>query len=233
MKKRSKRKSVTEQLFFSAVAVFACILHKTGGSHAGRPFFMSWAGCTGNVLASVNPLSRAVFHFFSSRKAMGASSLSFENRSKENQLRNSCFSLPLLFSPAYCTKRAVPMRAVRFLCHGQDAPGTCLLPSIPCPALSFISFLQERPWALLPYHLKIEAKKISYGTAVFLCRCCFRLHIAQNGRFPCGPSVFYVMGRMHRERACFRQSPVPRCLSFLFFKKRKRPPSLNEGGGHQ
>ena len=63
---------------------------------------------------------------------------------KENQLRNSCFSLLLLFSPAYCTKRAVPMRAVRFLCHGQDAPGTCLLPSIPCPALSFISFLQEK-----------------------------------------------------------------------------------------
>ena len=144
LKKRSKRKSVTEQLFFSAVAVFACILHKTGGSHASRPFFMSWAGCTGKGLASVNPLSRAVFHFFSSRKAMGASSLSFENRSKENQLRNSCFSLLLLFSPAYCTKRTVPMRAVRFLCHGQDASGTGLLPSIPCPALSFISFLQEK-----------------------------------------------------------------------------------------
>ena len=63
---------------------------------------------------------------------------------KENQLRNSCFSLLLLFSPAYCTKRAVPMRAVRFLCHGKDASGTCLLPSIPCPALSFISFLQRK-----------------------------------------------------------------------------------------
>ena len=158
LKKRSKRKSVTEQLFFSAVAVFACILHKTGGSHAGRPFFMSWAGCTGNVLASVNPLSRAVFHFSSSRKAMGASSLSFENRSKRKSVAEQLF-----FS----------------------------------------------------------------AVAVFACI----LH--KNGRFPCGPSVFYVMGRMHRERACFRQSPVPRCLSFLFFKKRKRPPSLNEGGGHQ
>ena len=91
LKKRSKRKSVTEQLFFSAVAVFACILHKTGGSHAGRPFFMSWAGCTGKGLASVNPLSRAVFHFFSSRKAMGASSLSFENRSKRKSVTEQLF----------------------------------------------------------------------------------------------------------------------------------------------
>ena len=56
-------------VFLALLKAFcASIQSKAGGFYANRPFFMSWAGCTGKGLASVNPLSRAVFHFFSSRK---------------------------------------------------------------------------------------------------------------------------------------------------------------------
>ena len=140
---------------------------------------------------------------------------------KENQLRNSCFSLLLLFSPAYCTKRAVPMRAVRFLCHGQDAPGTCLLPSIPCPALSFISFLQERPWALLPYRLKIEAKENQLRNSCFSLLSLFSPAYCTKRAVPMRAVRFLCHGQDAPGKGLLPSIPCP-ALSFISFLQEKK-----------
>ena len=69
-------------------------------------------------------------------------------------------------------------------------------------------------------------KKVNCGAAFFLLFCCFRQHDAQNGRFVCEPSVFMLQAECAGTHLFSDKSTIPQCLLFLFFKKRKRPPSF-------
>ncbi len=63
-----KRKSIAAELLFAAPVAFANLQHKTDGSHTNRPFFRSKRKVRESVFSQINPLSRSVFCFFSSRK---------------------------------------------------------------------------------------------------------------------------------------------------------------------
>ena len=145
-----KRKSTAAELLFAAPVAFANLQHKTDGSHTNRPFSRSIQDVQESVFSQIDPLSRSVFCFFSSRK--------------EN--------VPLLF------------------------------------------FLEEK-----------KQKKIDCGTVASLRFCCSRQRVTQNGRFVCEPSVFPFQTGRAGKRLFSDKPSIPQCLLFLFFKKRKRPPS--------
>jgi hypothetical protein len=63
---------------------------------------------------------------------------------KENQLRNSFPSLLLLLPPTCCTKRTVQMRTVRFSVPSRTCGKPPFLRKTSSPAVSFVSFLQEK-----------------------------------------------------------------------------------------
>ena len=63
-----KRKSIAEQLLFSALVAFPNALHKTDGSHTNRPFFRSGQDERESIFSQKDILPRSVFCFFSSRK---------------------------------------------------------------------------------------------------------------------------------------------------------------------
>ena len=67
-------------------------------------------------------------------------------------------------------------------------------------------------------------KKIICGKAIILHCCLFRQRAMQNGRFVCEPSVFSLQAGCTGNRLSPERHPLPLCLLFLFFKKRKRPP---------
>ena len=63
---------------------------------------------------------------------------------KENQVRESCFSAHLRVSPTRSTKRTVHIRTVRFFVPGRTCGKASFLRLIIYPAVSFVSFLQEK-----------------------------------------------------------------------------------------
>ena len=66
------------------------------------------------------------------------------DHAKENQLRNS-FPSPLLLLPSTCcTKRTVQMRTVRFSVPSRTCGKPPFLRKTSAPAVSFVSFLQEK-----------------------------------------------------------------------------------------
>ena len=67
-------------------------------------------------------------------------------------------------------------------------------------------------------------KKIICGKAIILHCCFFRQRAMQNGRFVCEPSVFSLQAGCTGNRLSPERHPLPQCLLFLFFKKRKRSP---------
>ena len=66
------------------------------------------------------------------------------DHAKENRLRNSCLSVLLPFSPTRCTKRTVQMRTVRFYVLSRTCGKPPFLRKTSSPAVSFVSFLQEK-----------------------------------------------------------------------------------------
>ena len=66
------------------------------------------------------------------------------DHAKENHQRNSCLSVLLPFSPTRCTKRTVQMRTVRFYVLSRTCGKTSFRRLINYPAVSFVSFLQEK-----------------------------------------------------------------------------------------
>ena len=66
------------------------------------------------------------------------------DHAKENHLRNSCFSALLLLSSTCYTKRTVHIRTVRFYAPSRTCGKTPFLRQKTSPAVSFVSFLQEK-----------------------------------------------------------------------------------------
>ena len=66
------------------------------------------------------------------------------DHAKENRLRLSFFSPLLSLSPTCNTKRTVHIRTVRFLVPYRTCRKASFLRLILCPAVSFVSFLQEK-----------------------------------------------------------------------------------------
>jgi len=55
-RKENKRKSSAEQLFLCASAAFANVQHKTDGSNANRPFFISMQDVRKSIFSQLNQL---------------------------------------------------------------------------------------------------------------------------------------------------------------------------------
>ena len=84
------------------------------------------------------------FVSFLQEKKSSPSFLFRRKEAKENQLRSSFPSVLLPFSPTCCTKRTVQMRTVRFFVPGRTRRKASFLRLIISPAVSFVSFLQEK-----------------------------------------------------------------------------------------
>ena len=133
----------------------------------------------------------------------------------------------------------------RALCRTSGKPP--FLRKTSSPAVSFVSFLQEKkPYPLLffleektvslrgkrsPSDGRLlffleekKQKKIICGKAIILHCCLFSQRAMQNGRFVCEPSVFPFRAGRAGNRLFSERHPPPQCLLFLFFKKRKRSP---------
>ena len=97
--------------------------------------------------------------------------------------------------------------------------------SCKCSTESFVNSASPFP-PLLFFLEEKKQKKI-------ICRICFcaslyilRNPVAQNGRLTYEPAVFLFQAGCARKRLLFEKPPQPRCLLFLFFKKRNRSPSF-------
>ena len=74
-----------------------------------------------------------------------SSCFSFRKReAKERPPRNGCLSVLLPLSPTRSTKRTVRMRTVRFFVPSRTCGKASFLRLIIYPAMSFVSFLQEK-----------------------------------------------------------------------------------------
>ena len=78
---------------------------------------------------------------------------------KETQLRNSFPSPLLLLPPTCCTKRTVQMRTVRFSVPSRTCGKPPFLRKTPFPAVSFVSFLQEKKSFPFPFLFRKKGKK--------------------------------------------------------------------------
>ena len=79
-----------------------------------------------------------------SRHILPPSFLFRRKEAKENQLRLSFFSPLLSLSPTCNTKRTVHIRTVRFSLPNRTCGKTSFLRKTSSPAVSFVSFLQEK-----------------------------------------------------------------------------------------
>ncbi len=119
------------------------------------------------------------------------------------------------------------MRTVRFSVPSRTCGKASFLRLIIYPAVSFVSFLQEKK--SFPFFSLLEEKKqkkIKFGRVASLPTCGFPQHAAQNGRFTYEPSVFLFRAGHAGKHLFTNKSTAPQCLLFLFFKKRNRSPSF-------
>ena len=103
-------------------------------------------GRAGNHLSSEKHPSPLCLLFLFFKKRNRSPILFFPERKgrKENQLRNSYFSPLLSLSPTRYTKRTVHIRTVRFYAPSRMCGKTPFLRQKTSPAVSFVSFLQEK-----------------------------------------------------------------------------------------
>ena len=149
-----KRKSSAEQLISAAVAFFTNVLHKTDGSYGNRPFFCTIGSDVRETSFSPKEnLPRSVFCFFSSRKE-NVPLLFFLEEKKQKKincgaaffLRSCCFRQCVTQNGRFTYEPSV----FPFLC--RTCGRTSFLRSIIYPAVSFVSFLQEKK--TFPYQEK-------------------------------------------------------------------------------
>ena len=146
-----------EKFSFAAFAAFANLQHKTDGSYVNRPFFRSGQDVRESIFSQKDILPRYVFCFFSSRKEIVPTSFLFRRKeAKENHLRKSYYSALLSFQPTCHAKRTVHIRTVRFSVPGRTCGKVSFLRKTSSPAVSFVSFLQEKK--SFPFRRK-EAKE--------------------------------------------------------------------------
>ena len=120
------------------------------------------------------------------------------------------------------------METVRFFVPSRTCGKPPFLRKKTSPAVSFVSFLQEKKSSSLPFlsKRKRKQKKVICGAVALRCCCLFRQRATQNGRFIWKPSVFSFRAGHAGNRLFSERKPPPQCLLFLFFKKRNRPPFL-------
>ena len=82
--------------------------------------------------------------FLQEKKTYPPSFLFRRKEAKENHLRNSFLSALLLLSLTCYTKRTVHIRTVRFSLPNRTCGKTSFLRKTSSPAVSFVSFLQEK-----------------------------------------------------------------------------------------
>ena len=160
-------------------------------------------------------------------------------------MRNSFPSLLLLLPSTCCTKRTVQMRTVRFSIPSRTCGKPPFLRKTPFPAVSFVSFLQEKKSFPYPVLSRKKRKK--------------RKSIAEQlsfAAFAASANVLHKTDGSHTNRPFFRslcrtcgktafsQKDIrPRCVFCFFssrkeivppfFKKRNRPPFSLPGEPHR
>ena len=82
--------------------------------------------------------------FLQEKKTYPPSFLFRRKEAKENHLRNSFLSALLLLSLTCYTKRTIHIRTVRFSLPNRTCGKTSFLRKTSSPAVSFVSFLQEK-----------------------------------------------------------------------------------------
>ena len=154
--------------------------------------------------------------------------LFFLEEKKQKKINcGTAFSSALLpLSPTCYTKRTVHIRTVRFYTPSRTCGKPPFLRKTPSPAVSFVSFLQEKKSSPLPFlsRKKRKQKKVICGT-VFSAAVAFFANMQHktDGSYVNRP--FLCSKQDVRESAFSPKDPSPpQCLLFLFFKKRKRTP---------
>ena len=84
---------------------------------------------------------------------------------KENQLRSSFPSVLLPLSPTCCTKRTVHIRTVRFFVTSRTCGKTSFRRLINSPAMSFVSFLQEKKSSPPSFLFRRKKRSVCAGSA--------------------------------------------------------------------
>ena len=164
---------------------------------------------------------------------------------KENQLRNS-FPSPLLLLPSTCcTKRTVQMRTVRFSVPSRTCGKPPFLRKTPFPAVSFVSFLQEKKTSPYPFLFRKKRKKrksIAEQLSFFAPAASVNMLHKTDGSHTNRP-FFRSLCRTCGKTAFSQKDIRPRCV-FCFFssrkenvppflKKRNRPPFSLPGEPHR
>ena len=165
---------------------------------------------------------------------------------KENQLRNSFPSLLLLLPSTCCTKRTVHIRTVRFFvpCAGR-AGKPPFLRKTSAPAVSFVSFLQEKksfPYPFLSRKKRKKRKSIAEQLSFFAPAASVNMLHKTDGSYVNRP-FFRSLCRTCGKPPFLRKTPFPAVsfVSFLqekktsppFLKKRNRPPFSLPGEPHR
>ena len=124
-------------------------------------FFVPCAGRAGNHLSSEKHPSPLCLLFLFFKKRKRSPFLFFLERKgrKESRMRNSFPSLLLLLPSTCCTKRTVQMRTVRFSVPSRTCGKPPFLRKTPFPAVSFVSFLQEKKTFPFPFLFRKKGKK--------------------------------------------------------------------------
>jgi len=118
--------------------------HKTDGSHTNRPFFRSKQDVRESIFSQIDHLSRSVFCFFSSRKEI-VPLLFFLEEKKQKKI--NCGAAFLLHS---CRFRQRAAQNGRFTYEPsvfrseQNMRESVFPRRTSSPAMSFVSFLQEK-----------------------------------------------------------------------------------------
>ena len=106
---------------------------------------MLQAECAGTHLFSdKSTIPQCLLFLFFKKRKRPPSFLFRRKEAKENHLRLSFFSALLLLSPTCNTKRTVHIRTVRFFVPSRTCGKASFLRLIIYPAVSFVSFLQEK-----------------------------------------------------------------------------------------
>ena len=220
-----------EKLFFAVPAASADLHRKTDGSYVNRPFFRFKQDVRKSIFSPKNILPRSVFCFFSSREEIVPPSFLFRRKEvKESRLWKSFLRCCCCFPPTRNTKRMVHIRTVRFSVSSRMCGKASFLRKTSSPAVSFVSFLQE---------------KKSYPFLFFLERKGSKRKSTAGELLLCSPAVFHNVQHKtdgsHTNRPFFRfKQDVRKSIFsqinhlsrsvFCFFSSRKEivPPSRKE-----
>ena len=149
LEEKKQKKIICGAVILCAPAAFANLQHKTDGSHTNRLLFFleekKQKKINGGRAASLRSSRFRQPVTQNGRFTYEPSSFLFRRKeAKENQRRESGFSALQPLSPTCNTKRTVHIRTVRFFVPSRTCGKTSFLRKTSSPAVSFVSFLQEK-----------------------------------------------------------------------------------------